>query len=295
MYYNEHTILYLDGQFVKASEAKTDLYGQSLHYGFSAFEGIRSYKTDNGNRIFKASEHFDRLRFSCQSVGIPFGWTNEELIVATYALLDKNQLQDAYIRPLVFCPPNMSLQKATSSNIMIAVWNWNAYLGDKLLRVGLSSFQRPNPSGFKVQAKISGHYVNSILACQEAKDNGYDEALLTDLNGYAAEAPGANLFYEKDGTMFTPELGHILPGITRATVLEICQELGIEAIEKRITLDELKKADGAFFCGTAAEIIGWESLNGEPFAKEWKDTVGRRIQLAYKNRVIEKKLEENEI
>lgn len=294
MYYSDDTIIYLDGAFVKATDAKTDLYGQSLHYGFSAFEGIRSYKTGNGTKIFKAKEHYQRLQTSCEAVGIPYSWSNEELTEATYQLLQKNNLEDAYIRPLVFCPPNMSLQKAKTSNIMIAVWNWDAYLGDKLLRVGLSSYQRPNPKGFKVHAKISGHYVNSILACQEAKDNGYDEALLTDMNGFVAEGPGANVFYEKNDILYTPGLGNILPGITRATVKEIAAALGIEVIEKDISLDELKNADAIFYCGTAAEIIGWESFEGAAFNKSWNDSTGRRIQLAYKNRVIEKELEPQE-
>jgi branched-chain amino acid aminotransferase len=294
-YYNENTILYLDGTFVKAADAKMDFYSQSLHYGYSAFEGIRSYKTENGTKIFKAEEHYDRLRTSAQSVGIPYLWTNEELIEATYQVLEKNGLEDAYIRPLVFCPANMSLQKASSSNIMIAVWDWGAYLGEKLLRVSLSSYQRPNPRGFKMNAKVGGHYVNSILACQEAKDAGFDEALLTDINGFVAEGPGANVFYEKDGKLFTPALGNILPGITRATVIEIASELEIEVAEKQITLDELKAADAVFYCGTAAEVIGWQSLDDQEFKLNWQDTVGKRIQLAYKNRVLNKELEPVEI
>ncbi|RYD91403.1 MAG: branched-chain amino acid aminotransferase, partial [Sphingobacteriales bacterium] len=237
------------------------------------------------------AEHGRGLRASAEAVGIPYTWTNEELITATYELLEKNNLQDAYIRPLVFCPPNMSLQKAKSSGILLAVWNWGAYLGDTLLKVGLSGYQRPNPGAFKMQAKVCGHYVNSIMACQEAKDNGYDEALLTDSQGFVAEGPGANVFYEKDGKLFTPAAGNILTGITRATVLELCTELGIEADEKQITVEELKEADTVFYCGTAAEVIGWESLDGQPFKKEWKDTVSKKIQEAYKKRVLEIELE----
>jgi len=290
-YYNEHTILYLDGQYVKASEAKTDLFGQSLHYGYSAFEGIRAYRTDHGTSIFKAEEHYNRLRASAQSVHIPYPWTNEELIEATYHILDKNGLEDAYIRPLVFCPANMSLQKATSSHIMIAVWDWGAYLGEKLLRVSLSSYQRPNPKGFMIQAKVGGHYVNSIIACQEAKDKGYDEALLLDMNDFVAEGPGANVFYEKNGQLFTPALGNILAGITRATVIEIAAELGIPVTEKQIAIDELRQADAVFYCGTAAEVIGWESLDDLKFPLKWNDSVSRKIQLAYKDLVTGKKLE----
>ncbi len=290
-YYNENTVIYLDGQFVKASEAKTDLFGQSLHYGYSAFEGIRAYKTENGTRVFKAAAHYDRLRASAQSVHIPFAWTNEELIEATYQILEMNSLQDAYIRPLVFCPANMSLQKATSSSIMIAVWDWAAYLGEKLLRVSLSPYQRPNPKGFMIQAKVGGHYVNSIIACQEAKDRGYDEALLLDMNDFVAEGPGANVFYEKNGKLFTPALGNILAGITRATVIELAGEMGIPVTEKQITMEELREADAVFYCGTAAEVIGWESLDDVKFPVKWNDSVSRKIQLAYKALVMEKKFE----
>jgi len=152
----------------------------------------------------------------------------------------------------------------------------------------VSSFQRPNPKGFKITAKAAGHYVNSIMASQEAKANGFDEALLTDMHGFVAEGPGANMFYEKDGQLFTPSTGNILPGITRATVLEICAAMGITVEERQITTDEVKQADAAFFCGTAAEVIGWESLDGVSFKKEWNSTISKKIQEAYAARVIEK-------
>jgi branched-chain amino acid aminotransferase len=228
-YYNNETILYLNGAFVKASEATMDFYSQSLHYGYSVFEGIRSYKTENGDtRIFKAVEHFDRLKNSAEALNMPYHWTTEELIEATYEVLQQNNLQDAYIRPVIYAPANMSFVKNEQSFIVIEAWEMGLFLGDKLLRVMTSSFERPNPKGFKIHAKAAGHYVNSIMASQEAKANGYDEALLNDMNGNVAEGPGANLFFEKDGKLFTAALGNILPGITRATVLEICDELNIE-------------------------------------------------------------------
>jgi branched-chain amino acid aminotransferase len=286
-YYNENTVLYLNGAIIKAAEAKMDLYSQSLHYGYSVFEGIRSYKNEAGEtKIFKAEQHFERLKNSATAINLPYHWTVEELITATYEVLKINNLQDAYIRPLVFAPANMSFVENTASNITIQAWEMQPFLGEKLLRVMTSSFQRPNPKGFKITAKASGHYVNSILASQEAKANGYDEALLTDMNGHVAEGPGANVFYEKDGHLFTPAIGNILPGITRATVLEICAELNLSVEEKSITLEELKGADAVFFCGTAAEIIGWESLDNIPFKKNWKDSVGSKIQQAYKNKVV---------
>ena len=291
-YYNENTIVWLNGTFVKASEAKMDFYSQSLHYGYSVFEGIRSYRTVEGEtRIFKAIEHFDRLQQSAEALNMPYHWTSEELIAVTYEVLKRNNLQDAYIRPVVYAPANMSFVKNTESFIIIEVWEMQPFLGEKLLKVFTSSFQRPNPKGFKIQAKAGGHYVNSILASQEAKAKGYDEALLTDMNGFAAEGPGANAFYEKDGKLFTPSAGNILTGITRATVLEICNELEIPVEEKLFTTDELKLADAAFFCGTAAEIIGWESLDGVKFNKDWNDSLSKVIQQVYKDRVVEKKIE----
>jgi branched-chain amino acid aminotransferase len=182
----------------------------------------------------------------------------------------------------------MSFVRNTDSFIIIEAWEMQPFLGEKLLRVFTSSFQRPNPKGFKIHAKAGGHYVNSILASQEAKAGGYDEALLTDMNGLVAEGPGANVFYEKDGKLYTPSTGNILPGITRATVFEICDELNIPVEERTFTTDELKEADAAFFCGTAAEVVGWESLDDVTFPKPWNETVSRRVQEVYMDKVKEK-------
>lgn len=288
-YYNEDTILFLNGDFVKATEAGMDFYSQSLHYGYSVFEGIRSYKTVNGEtKIFKAREHFTRLEKSANALNMPYPWSSGELIHASYETLLRNNLQDAYIRPVVYAPANMSFVKNDYSFIVIEVWEMQPFLGDKLLRVMTSSFQRPNPKAFHIHAKAAGHYVNSLLASQEAKAQGYDEALLLDMNGYVAEAPGANLFYEKNGKLVTPALGNILPGITRATVIELCNEMNIDVEEKLSTPDELKTADAAFYCGTAAEVIGFESLDDNKFPKPWNETISSKIQQAYKCKVIEK-------
>lgn len=287
-YYNANTAIYLNGSFVKAEEAKTDLYGQSLHYGLAAFEGIRAYKTHNGTRIFKVREHYERLKRSCELTGMPYPWDNEELIRATYRLLQINKLKDAYIRPIVYSAPNMTLIAPQEVSIMICAWEWGAYLGDKLLHVGISPFQRPNPKSTFVEAKISGHYVNSILATTRAKKEGFDEALLLDMNGNVAEAPGANIFIEKNGRLYTPALGHILAGITRATVIELCRVLDIDVVEKAISTEELKSADSAFFCGTAAEIIGIHTMDDVVFRQRWSDSIGATLQRAYKNLVLDK-------
>lgn len=288
MYYNENTIVYFNGEYVKATEAKANVYDQSLHYGYAVFEGIRSYNTQNGTRIFKAREHYDRLQFSAESIGIPYPYNTEELTEISYEVLKRNNFTDAYLRPLITCPPNMQLTKGKDSQILIAAWEWGAYLGEKLLRLSTSSYRRITPACFRVEAKVSGHYINSIMASQEAKDKGFDEALLLDVDGFVAEGPGANIFFEKDGVLHTPQLGSILPGITRATVLEICEGLGIDVIERQIKPEEVKGVDSAFMCGTAAEVIGIESLDGVAFTKPWKESLGAIIQKAYKNLVLEK-------
>jgi branched-chain amino acid aminotransferase len=285
-YYNDNTVLFLNGEFVKAVDAKMDFYSQSLHYGYSVFEGIRSYKTDDGNtKIFKATEHFDRFKVSAQAINLPYTYNTQDLIEQTYKLLELNNLGDAYIRPVVYAPANMSFSQNTESYIFIQAWEMGPFLGDKRIRVMTSSFQRPNPKGFKIHAKAAGHYVNSIMASQEAKAAGYDEALLLDMHDHVAEAPGANVFFEKDGTLYTPSLGNILPGITRATVLELCASLSIPVVETSFGIEDIKGTDAAFFCGTAAEVIGLESLDDVSFRKEWDETASKKIQSAYQTLV----------
>lgn len=291
MYYNDETVIYLNGRFIKAAEAKFDLFSQSLHYGYGIFEGIRSYKTSVGTRIYKDKEHYSRLLKGCKSVNIPLEYKIEELIQISYQLLELNDLSNAYIRPLVFCDPNMSLSEPTGVNLMICAWKWDKYFGDELLNLCISSLQRPNPKSTDIEAKITGHYVNSIMATNEAKSRGFDEALLLDMNGYVAEASGANFFYEKDGKLFTPPKGHILPGITRDSVFSICKKLDIPVFEELFKPDVLENADGAFLCGTAAEVVGVESVNAKPMNKSWEESLGAIIQQAYRLQVLERSIQ----
>lgn len=288
MYYNENTVIYFNGQFVKAAEAKTDLYSQSLHYGYAVFEGIRSYPIHGGTKMFKGKEHYDRLRRSAELMKIPFAYSTEQLVELTYETLRRNNLTDAYIRPIVLCSPNMALSKGKESYLAIETWEWtNGYMSNQM-KIMTSSYRRPNADAFHVEAKVSGHYVNSILACQEAKDNGFDEALVLDGNGYVAESSGANIFYENEGVLYTPPKGNILPGITRAAVLEIGKELNIPVEEKFFTPDEMRGADAGFFCGTAAEVVALSSLDNVPFKKNWEDSLSYVIQQAYKCKVLER-------
>jgi branched-chain amino acid aminotransferase len=290
MYYNENTTVFLNGKWVKAAEAKTDLYAQTLHYGNGVFEGIRSYDTEDGVQVFKAKEHFERLIYSAEKMHINLKYTAQELKDITYELLKKNDLKDAYIRPLIYLGANMSLQPTEEVNVFFCAWEWGKYLGDSLLNIMTSSYQRPNPKSCHVDAKVVGHYTNSILATSEAKQKGFDEALLLDMNENIAEGPGANFFYEKNGKLYTCPVGNILPGITRATVMELAKELNFEVEEKFFTPEDVKGADGAFFTGTAAEVAGIGSLDGVKFKMEWEDTMGATLARMYRNRVSSREL-----
>lgn len=288
MYYDNNTIIYFNGSIMKAAEAKTDLYSQSLHYGYSVFEGIRSYEVNGEPKIFKAKEHYERLILSAEKMKMPFSYSVQQLTDLSYEVLAANKFTNAYIRPILICSANMSLSKGKESYLAIESWEWtNGYLSDKM-RIMTSTYRRPNPSGFHIEAKVSGHYVNSILACQDAKDNGFDEALLLDGNGFVAEGPGANIFYEKNGVLYTPKEGNILPGITRSTVLEICRELNIAVEQTLFTPEEMYEADAAFFCGTAAEVVELSSLDNVKFNLEWEDSLSAVVQNAYKCLVLEK-------
>ena len=285
MYFKEETVVYVDGKFVNAKDANVSLYNQTMHYGNGVFEGIRSYDTTDGVRIFKAKEHFERLHYSAKSMHINLELSVEELETISYQLLEKNNLRDAYIRPLVFLGNNMSLTPTPDVHVVIMAWEWGKYLGDNMLKVCLSTFQRPNPKSCHVEAKVVGHYTNSILASTEAKNKGFDEALLTDMNGNVAEGPGANFFFEKDGKLITAPLGNILSGITRATVFEIAKELAFEVEERFFNPNEIETADAAFFCGTAAEVVGIERFNDYVFPLDWEDSISHLIQRKYKLRV----------
>lgn len=286
-YYKDDTLILLNNEFVKASDAHIDLFGQSLHYGFGVFEGLRAYNTHNGPRIFKADEHFDRLKSSCTSIGLAYPWDNTKLIENVYTLLEKNKLRSAYIRPLVFTESNMHLLSGAASHIMIAAWEWAPFLGQNLLKVCISDIQRPHPKSFNIDSKITGQYVNSIMASSKAVNNGFDEAILLDLEGFVAQASSENIFIEKNNKIYTPPLGNIFPGITRETVFKICKALNFEIIEKRLSIQEVHAADSAFLSGTASEIIGIKQFDDVIYPMDWEDTIGASIQRKYKNLVLE--------
>ncbi|MFI5148222.1 MAG: branched-chain-amino-acid transaminase [Bacteroidia bacterium] len=285
MYYTDRTLVYFDGTWQKAKDLMVSPYNQSMHYGSAVFEGIRAYSTTDGVRIFKAKEHYERLLYSAEKMHLKLDYSVDELIVLTYELLERNDLRNAYIRPLVYPGANMSLTPAEEVHFFLCAWEWDKYLGSKMLDIMTSSYQRPNPKSCHVDAKVTGHYINSILATTEARQKGFDEAVLLDANGFMAEGPGANFFFEKDQVLYTAPSGNILPGITRATIFELCKELDLKLVEKYSTPEDVHGADSSFFTGTAAEVAGIASLDRIPFRLSWEDSLGAVLQAKYAQRV----------
>lgn len=280
MYYTPQSTVFLDGEWINPKIATADPYSQSLHYGNAAFEGIRSYETHNGFNVFKSKEHYERLVYSAEKMHLKLNYSVQEMMEITDELLEKNQLTDAYIRPLVFSGQNMSLSPSEEGKLFMAAWVWGKLLSDGL-DIMTSSYQRPNPKSTHIQAKISGHYVNSILATKEAKSKGFDEGLLLDQNEYVAEGPGANFFYEKNGELFTAPLGNILSGITRITIMELAISLNIKVNETLFKPEDVYQADAAFFTGTAAEVAHINSLDGNKFPLKWEESIGYKLSQLY--------------
>lgn len=253
--------IWMDGKFVKWQDAKVHVLTHTLHYGLGVFEGIRCYEGVDGNSyIFRLKEHIDRLYDSAHICEIKIPFKKEEVIKATKECLKKNKLKEGYIRPIVFIgdgPMGLYVEDYPV-RIAIACWAWGAYLGEEGLKKGIrakvSSFTRHHPNVMMTKAKVSGNYVNSILAKKEAKHAGYDEAIMLDPEGYVSEASGENIFIVKNKRLKTTPLTTILPGITRDSIIQIAKEHGYEVVEERFTRDELYLADEVFFTGTAAEV-----------------------------------------
>ena len=254
-------VIWMDGEFVPYDDAKVHVLSHTLHYGLGVFEGIRSYEQTPGiGGVFKLQEHLERLFDSAKMCQIPMPYDYATLHDACIETLRRNKLSSAYIRPLVFLGSGQMGLGARNNqvHVAIAVWRWGAYMGDEGLmngiRAGTSSFTRHAVNSNLQRAKVIGHYVNSILARYEANDNGYDEAIMLDHNGYVAEGTGENLFAIRHGVVKTPSITNILGGITRKTSIQILNELGYAVQETQFGRDALYVADEVFMTGTAAEV-----------------------------------------
>ena len=260
--------IWMDGKLVNWNDAKVHILTHTLHYGLGVFEGIRAYKLDDGRTaIFKNYEHTKRLLNSAKILQIEVPFSLEELMEANKTVLRENDLDSGYIRPLIYLGEgSMGLfPKDNPVSVSVAAWEWGAYLGDEGItngiRVKTSSFTRYPVNVAMTKSKTVGTYVNSILAKREAVSLNYDEALMLDPDGYVSEASGENIFVIKDGILYTTPPTSILPGITRATVIFLAEELGYEVREERFSRDFVYIADEAFFTGTAAEITPIRELD----------------------------------
>lgn len=284
LYHNDKSVLFFNGEYKKVKDFRISPFNQTLHYGYGVFEGLRAYNTQQGPHIFKVRRHFERLAKSAEKLNIQMPYSVPEMINFAYELIERNDMRETYIRPLVFMDKNMTLRAhdADQPNLLMTCWKWNRYYPSNHLKVLVSSWRRPHIKTMPVDIKATGNYINSILATREALQGGYDDALLLDVEGYIASGPGASFFMEKNGRIIVPPVVHIFPSITRTILIEIATQMGIEVVEKQYGVDEVLDADGAFFAGTAAEVAGIESINGHKLRLAWEDTIGHLLHNRYK-------------
>ena len=280
--------IWMDGQMVEWRDAKIHVLTHTLHYGCGAFEGVRAYKTAQGTAIFRLEEHTERLFNSAKILRMKIPFTQKEVMEAQCAVVRENHLESGYIRPLTWIGSQKLgvSPKGNSIHLMVAAWTWGAYLGEdgmkRGVRVKTSSFTRHHVNITMIHAKAVSNYTNSILANMEATDEGYDEALLLDPQGFASEGAGENLFIVRKGVVYTPDSSAgALNGITRNTVFAICKDLGIEIKEKPITRDEIYISDEAFFSGTAAEVTPIRELDRIEIASGSRGPITEKIQAAF--------------
>jgi len=280
-------LIWFDGEMVQWRDAQVHVLTHTLHYGMGVFEGVRAYKTDQGAAIFRLKEHTERLLNSAKIMNMKIPFSKEELTNAQIASVRDNNLDSAYLRPMCFYGSEGMGLRADNLNVhtIVAAWEWGSYLGadnmEKGIRIKTSSFTRHHVNISMCKAKANGHYINSMLALQEAMTDGYDEALLLDVEGFVAEGSGENIFIVKDDVIYTPDLTSALNGITRNTIMALANDLGYEIVEKRITRDEVYIADEAFFSGTAAEVTPIRALDNRPIGSGTRGPITEKLQSLY--------------
>jgi branched-chain amino acid aminotransferase len=288
-------VIWYDGKFVPWRDATTHVLTHTLHYGMGVFEGIRAYETPRGTAVFRLKEHTDRLFNSARIMNMPMPYDKETINRACIASVRENKLASAYIRPMCFYgSEGMGLRaEGLKVHIIVAAWDWGKYLGEdgivNGIRVRTSSFNRHHVNIAMCRAKANGAYMNSMLALQEALASGADEALLLDTEGFVSEGSGENIFIVRNGELSTPDLTSALDGITRQTVIDLAQDVGIKVNVRRMTRDEVYIADEAFFTGTAAEVTPIRSLDGRAIGNGKRGPVTERLQSLFFDQVSGKR------
>jgi branched-chain amino acid aminotransferase len=281
-------LIWFDGEMVPWRDAKIHVLTHTLHYGMGVFEGVRAYKTDsNGTCIFRLKEHTDRLFRSAKILGMEMPFEKGQVNDAARAVVRENNLEEAYLRPMCFLgSEGMGLRAdGLKTHMIIASWDWPSYMSPEATEKGIivrtSSLTRHHVNIAMTKAKANGNYINSIMALREALQTGADEALMLDVEGFVAEGSGENFFMVRDGVIYTPETTSCLEGITRATVMQLANEMGYEVREKRITRDEVYVADEAFFTGTAAEVLPIRELDNRAIGEGSRGPITEALQSAY--------------
>lgn len=278
--------VWLDGELVGWDAANVHVLTHTLHYGLAVFEGIRAYqRADGRTQIFRLHEHIKRLFNGAKIATIKMPYTLEQVEQACHETVRANGLRACYLRPVAFVGDGTMGLGAMDNRTRVAIvaWPWGSYLGDEGLKRGIratvSSYTRHHVNASMVKAKMSGQYVNSVLAKREAMANGYDEALLLDAQGYVCEASGENVFAVINGVVVTPPKGaSILNGITRQSILTIAREHGLPVSEERLTRDELYIADEIFLTGTAAEVTPVRELDRRPIGQGSAGPITMQLQ-----------------
>lgn len=280
-------LIWFDGKMVPWREANVHVLTHTLHYGMGVFEGVRAYETSDGPAIFRLEDHTKRLFNSAKIMNMNIPFTQEELNTAQVEAVKQNNLKSAYLRPMAFYgSEGMGLRADNLKvHVIVAAWEWGAYLGEdglnKGIRIKTSSFTRHHVNVSMCKAKANGHYINSMLALQEALHDGYDEAMLLDVDGFVAEGSGENIFIVRNGQIFTPDLTSALDGITRNTLFELAKARGFEIKEKRITRDEVYIADEVFFTGSAAEVTPVREVDNRVIGNGGRGPITEQLQKDY--------------
>jgi branched-chain amino acid aminotransferase len=283
-------LIWMNGELIPWEDAKVHVLTHALHYGTGVFEGVRAYETPRGTGIFRHTDHIERLFRSAEQYYMPIPYTREEIRAATHETILRNGLKSCYIRPIVFrgAGPMGLYPLDCPVDVVIAVWVWAPYLGEKGKREGVrakvSSWRRIGPDALLPTAKATGQYLNSVLAKVEVSKAGYEEAILLDVHGNVSEGSGENIFVVRDGKIVTPPFtASILSGINRASAMQIARDLGYELVEQDVARGELYIADEVFLTGTAAELTPVREIDDHPVGSGEPGPVTREIQKAFED------------
>ena len=282
--------IWFDGKIVDWKEAQTHVLTYTLHYGLGVFEGVRAYLTPKGTCIFRLHDHTERLFKSAKTIGMKIPFSSEELIEAQRKIVSLNNLKESYIRPMCFYgSEGLGIRfDNLSVHTIVAAWEWPHYMEpeaqEKGISVKVSSFKRQVRNEV-ANAKINGNYVQSTVALNEAIEQGFEETLLLDSEGFIAEGSGENFFMVKDNKLITPDLDACLDGITRRTIISLAKELEVDFEERKIQLEEALESDEAFFTGTAVEVMPINAIDKKSIADGLRGPITEKLQKAYLDQV----------